>query len=264
MIQKRYEGFLKTAPLWKGNSVFNLFQIEIHSEPDKISFYINEKLRLGKYVECLVSYELKQQKDISILAENIQIQKDKTTLGELDCLLLKNNTPIHLEIVYKFYLYDSAVGENEIEHCIGPNRKDSLKEKLQKLKNKQLPLLYTIECENYLNKLKMHSKDISQQVCFKAQLFVPFSKQNLHLKTLNTDCIVGFYIRQNQLDNFRECKFYIPSKKDWLIIPHTHVKWLNFISFKDISQIYVEKKFSPMCWVKQKNGTIKKMFLVWW
>ena len=138
MIQKRYEGFLKTPCLWKGDTVSNLSQLELVSKSDKIDVTIDDSLRLGKYVERLVSFELKQQEDVSVLAENIQIQEGKITLGELDCLLIKDNKPIHLEIIYKFYLYDASVGNTEIEHFIGPNRKDSLTEKLIKLSDKSL------------------------------------------------------------------------------------------------------------------------------
>ena len=110
MIQKRYEGFLKTPFLWKSDIVSSLKAFEINYKPNKIDIVVDEKLHLGKYVERLVSFQLSQQDHLSVLAENIQIQKDKITLGELDCLLLKNNNPIHLEIIYKFYLYDTSVG----------------------------------------------------------------------------------------------------------------------------------------------------------
>jgi len=62
-------------------------------------------------------------------------------VGELDCLILRDKKPIHLEVIYKFYLYDASVGDTEIAHFIGPNRKDSLIEKLTKLQEKQLPIL---------------------------------------------------------------------------------------------------------------------------
>lgn len=264
MIQKRYEGFLSTPFLWKSDIVSNLNPFEIVSKSDKISIRIDEKLRLGKYVERFVSFELGQQENISILAENIQIQHNKITLGELDCLLLKNNKPIHLEVVYKFYLYDTSFGETEIEHFIGPNRKDSLNEKIIKLKDKQLPLLYSGACKKYLKTLNLKSEDISQQVYFKAQLFVPLSSLDIQLKTLNTNCIAGFYINKNQLDQFNDCKFYLPKKKDWLVTPHTHVTWLNFNEFEIVAKDYFEQQFSPLCWVKLKNGTLKKIFLVWW
>lgn len=264
MLQKRYEGFLKTPCLWKNNAIFNLQQFEIPFKSDRIEIALDENLRLGKYVERLVSFELKQQTDISILAENIQIQDGKRTLGELDCLLFRNNKPIHLEIIYKFYLYDDTVGNSEIDHFIGPNRKDSLLEKLTKLKEKQLPLLYSDTCKLYLDALHLNTEYISQQVYFKAQLFIPFSNQDIKLKILNSKCIAGYYIKQNELQQFVDCKFYIPNKKDWLLLPHTNVNWLNFDAFKVHTEDYFEQKFSALCWVKLKNGELKKVFLVWW
>ncbi|MGB0982183.1 MAG: DUF1853 family protein [Winogradskyella sp.] len=264
MLQKRYDGFLKTPCLWNGETIPNLIQFEITSKSHKIDITINENLRLGKYVERLVTFELEQQKDISILAENIQIQQHKTTLGELDCLLLKAKTPIHLEIIYKFYVYDESVGNSEIDHFIGPNRKDSLKEKLTKLKTKQLPLLHTAACKDYLKTHNLISKDMLQKVYFKAQLFLPFLKQNIKLTQLNTNCIVGFYINHTQLKQFKNCKFYVPNKKDWLILPHTNVDWLSFNTFNIAVNTIFEPHYSKLCWIKFKNGELKKMFLVWW
>ncbi|WP_298531017.1 DUF1853 family protein [uncultured Algibacter sp.] len=262
--QKRYEGFLKTPYLWQNDTVFGLNQFELDSRPSKFDILIEDNLRLGKYIERLVSFELQQQKKISILAENVQIQKDKLTLGELDCLLLKDEQPIHLEIIYKFYLYDDTGGNTEIEHFIGPNRKDSLIEKLNKLKEKQLPLIYSDSCKPYLDKLGLRASSMSQQVYFKAQLFVPFSNTEIQLRTLNNDCIVGFYINQKDLENFTQCKFYIPVKKDWLITPHKNIKWLNFNKFKTVTKNYFEQHYSTLFWIKFKSGTLKKVFLVWW
>jgi hypothetical protein len=264
MLQKRYEGYLKTPCLWKNNALLDLKPFEINPEYHKIDIDIDEKLRLGKYVERLVSFELAQHEKIHVIAENIQIQDNKTTLGELDCLLFKNDICIHLEIVYKFYLHDVSVGTNEIEHFIGPNRKDSLKEKLTKLKEKQLPLLYNDATETYLKSLELKKNIIKQAVYFKAQLFVPYLNTNIKLKKLNPDCVVGFYINQNQLHQFTDCKFYIPNKKDWLIIPYQNVNWILFDAFRSIAKDYFEQQFSPLCWIKFKNGALKKMFLVWW
>lgn len=264
MLQKRYEGFLKTPFLWKGNSVFELEQFQIKSSISKIDISIDNKLRLGKYIEHLVTFELNQSNTVTTLAQNIQIQNNKITLGELDCLLLQNEKPVHLEIIYKFYLYDDTVGNTEIEHFIGPNRKDSLIEKLTKLKDKQLPILYSKHCKPYLNRFDFEAENISQQVYFKAQLFVPYANQDIQLKTLNNDCISGIYTTTNELSNFKDCKFYIPRKKDWLLKPHTNVDWINYDSFKTTTEEYLERNFSPLCWIKLKNGELQKLFLVWW
>jgi hypothetical protein len=263
-IQKRYEGFLQTNCLWKNDTVYQMKQFELKINSVKIDIDINEKLRLGKYIERFVSFQLEQEKSIKIICENIQIQKDKITLGELDCILTKNKKPIHLEVIYKFYLFDPSIGKTEIDHFIGPNRKDSLIEKIVKLKDKQLPLLYSNECLDYLNTINLNSDKIEQQVYFKAQLFVPLSLRKKQLTKLNTNCISGFYINIKELEQFKESKFYIPNKKDWLIIPHQNITWLNYDQFKIDSNTYLERKFSPMCWIKLPNGEIKKIFLIWW
>ena len=263
-IQKRYEGFLQTACLWKGNAIYNLNQFEIDTNYKQIDLEINEKLRLGKYIERFVSFELQQDASTTMLAENIQIQQEKRTLGELDCILSRNNKLIHLEIIYKFYLYDESVGTSEIDHFIGPNRKDSLVEKLNKLKEKQLPLLYSNECATYLESINLNSTEIEQQVYFKAQLFVPLSKQEIKLEKINTECIVGFYCNTKELEQFKDCKFYIPDKNDWLLIPHQNLDWLSFNQFKVKSKEYLDREFSPLCWIKKQNGEIEKFFLVWW
>ncbi len=263
-IQQQYTGFLQTHRLWKNDVVYSLQQFEIAQKEVAFNLAINTKLRLGKYIERFVSFQLQQEKAIQLLAENIQIQRGKITLGELDCLLLKNDKPIHLEVIYKFYVYDTSVGSSEIEHCIGPNRKDSLVQKITKLKDKQLPLLYSSECESYLEELGLESSEIEQQVYFKAQLFVPFTQQDVQLKVLNSNCIVGFYINQKELQLFTECKFYIPTKKNWLIKPHTQVDWQHYSSFeKEVSEI-LNKETSPLCWMKHPNGEISKFFMVWW
>tara|TARA_B110000091_G_C13778525_1_gene460002 strand:- start:582 stop:1394 length:813 start_codon:yes stop_codon:yes gene_type:complete len=263
-IQNHFEGFLKTPCLWIESAVYGLKQFEIDQKSISLNKEIDDILRLGKYIERFVSYELSQNEQIEIISENIQIQKEKITIGELDCILLKDKKPIHLEIIYKFYLYDVSVGTDEIAHFIGPNRKDSLVSKLVKLKEKQLPLLYSIECKNYLKKNDLNFDDIEQQVYFKAQLFVPFTNKNIELKQLNSECIAGFYINFEALNQFKDCSFYIPKKKDWLVVPHTNVAWQSMPSFKEDCSPIIERNFSPMCWMKHKNGCIEKFFLVWW
>ena len=264
-IQLRYQGFLKTPLLWLAKGVFDLEQFQYKATQETaFNATIDEKLRLGKYIERFVSFEFAQQKSIEILSENIQIQQDKITLGEIDCLLLKNNLPVHIEVIYKFYLYDSTVGTTEISRCIGPNRKDSLLEKLHKLTKKQLPLLYSEECKKYLKSLSLEVSNIQQQVYFKAQVFVPLANRQIDFSPLNHNCIAGFYMHLNELPQFKGAKFYIPTKKDWLIIPHTNVNWLGFNEFQFSVNEYLAREFSPMCWLKKANGVLEKFFLVWW
>ena len=263
-IQQQYHGFLNTQLLWEDS--LNGLQQFIVPKHNTTSFSgtLTKSPRLGKRVESFVSCYLQQYQSVTMLAENCQIQDKKITIGELDCLLMHNQQAVHLEIIYKFYLYDNTVGTSEIDHWIGPNRNDSLQHKLEKLTTKQLPLLYKKECEPLLQQLNLKAVNIKQRVLFKAQLFVPYSNSNIRFKQLNKDAVSGFYINLEQLHNFTDCKFYIPSKMNWLLAPTPQVDWLNYTVFeKQASQILAQKT-APLCWMKQQNGELIKFFMVWW
>lgn len=264
-IQLQYEGFLNTPFLWNSDAVFDLKQFEFLKE-NSATFNngIVKNLRLGKRVERFVMHELIQKKNINILAENIQIQNGKTTVGEIDCILTENEHPFHLEIIYKFYLYDETFGTTEIEHWIGPNRNDNLVKKLTKLKNKQLPLLYNSFTNSLLKKLNLKSENIAQRVYFKAQLFVPLSLKNNSFDLLSNECIQGFYIHFNELKQFSDCKFFIPSKINWLQAVQTQTRWLTYNLFLTKVEDLIKQETAPLCWIKYPNGELKKFFVVWW
>lgn len=263
--QLQLQGFLDTPPLWEYDAVMGLKQFQ-HEKKDTfvIKGLLPDNLRLGKRVERFVSEELSHCEGIEVCSENIQIQKDKTTLGEIDCILKQQNNPIHLEIVYKFYLYDPRVGDNEIDWWIGPNRRDSLTKKLYKLKEKQLPLLYNEYTLPVLERLNIDAKTIDQQVYFKAQLFVPFESANVQFNLINRACVSGFYMPFSEIKRFAECKFYIPTKHNWLVAPVAWVDWLNFDVFYARMELLVREKIASLCWIKWPNGEIKKCFVVWW
>lgn len=263
-IQLQYQGYFNSALLWKTSNLLDLIQLEVPEQSTSLcTEFIPDNLRLGKRVERFVSSELQQLPEIEILKENIQIQDGKITIGELDCLLTRHDIPFHLEIVYKFYLYDSSVGSSEFEHWIGPNRNDSLIKKLDKLKNKQLPLLYKEQTKALLDDLQLNVNEIKQRVYFKAQLFVPY-KTTIKFELLNKECLTGFYIHFSKLTPLANAKFHIPSKTDWLIQVHSNVTWLNFNQFKSVVTLLYKNQTSPLCWVKLPKGTIQKFFVVWW
>ena len=261
----RYQGYVVTPSLWKSNTVSQFKQIELKSNSviaDNSTIFKNR--RLGKLVEEFVFYQLKQQKNLTWICDNLQIQNGKQTVGEIDALYYKEDEPIHLEIVYKFYLYDSIENYNEpLAYWIGPNRKDRLLYKLDKLHNKQFPLLYNKSTKPYLESYNLDIKGISQQLCFKAQLFLPYQNKIIDVTPLNKDCITGFYISYDKIELFNTFEFYIPAKLDWLIVPHYNVNWINYNSALDKIEIDINNKRSPLVWVKQ-NEELSKCFITFW
>ena len=263
-IELQYLGFLNTPNLWLDTSDIGIQQFELTRTVSGVTDLGEHKLRLGNLVERFVSQQLKKDKSISILAENLQIRDGKITIGEIDCLVQRNEHPIHLEIVYKFYLYDETIGSSEIDHWIGPNRKDSLTQKLAKLKEKQLPLLYHNCTKTVLEKLNLQVEEIQQRVCFKAQLFVPLQKQNPTFKSINNSSIKGFYVKQNEIQQFADCQFYIPKKLDWLIDIPKHQLWQVYDVFLEELTPLLNQKKAPLCWIKKANDETIKCFVVWW
>jgi len=264
-IQLQYQGFCETKPLWI-NTLYKQTQNTDYQYNYISLFKVKNQLqlRLGKLVEQFVFYQISENENIEILIENLQIQDDKLTIGELDCILLDNGKPTHLEIIYKFYLYDATVGNEEIEHWIGPNRRDSFDLKYNKLIHKQLPLLYHEKTKEVLKEYNLDVNDIEQKVYFKAQLFTHLKERNTVFPLINNECIEGFYIHERELEEFKADKFFIPTKLNWLVKPHAHVDWLNFEDFKGRLHTFLQKENSPLCWLKQTNGELHKFFVVWW
>ncbi|WKK64585.1 DUF1853 family protein [Lutimonas zeaxanthinifaciens] len=260
-----FHGYVNTSLLWNHDIVFGLKQFDPQTNPNlTYSETLANNIRLGKHVEQFVSYALRQNKNIKVYRENIQVKDGKITIGELDCLLMHNGSPIHLEVIYKFYLYDPDHGASELDHWIGPNRNDSLIQKLNKLKNKQLPLLFNKHTRPLLTELGLDRNKIEQRVHFKAQLFLPLNSTSVQFELLNRSCLSGYYIHLQDTDQIKNCMFYIPTKLNWLMDIQKNVDWKNFTIFQQELGQFLNQKRSPLCWIKYPDGKMQKLFVVWW
>lgn len=267
MTKLRYQGYISTPPLWKGKTVSSFKQIDLASDSENIDDYsVFKNQRLGKLVEEFVFYQLKNQDTVSWICDNLQIQEGKLTAGEIDALYHDEESPVHLEVAYKFYLYDTTQSYQEpLAYWIGPNRKDNLHYKLGKLHNKQFPLLHHELTKPYLESYHLDIKDIKQQLCFKAQLFLPYDyDKNTDIHPLNTDCIAGFYISYHQLKRFKKYEFFVPTKLDWLVLPYHQVDWISYSAVLAIIEIDLKNNRSPMVWRKGSDGELSKFFVVFW
>lgn len=263
-LQAQFSGFYNTPHLFL-KPVLEMNPLLLPKQNTPVFSGDNlDKIRLGQRVERFVTTELLQNKSIKILYENPQIQTETNqTIGELDCLYLDGEQPVHLEIQFKFYLFDESLGETEIDHCIGPMRRDSLIQKLTKLKEKQLPLLYANETKQLLENFNLKPEDFIQKIYFKAQLFVPFNK-TIQLKKLNPECIYGFYFKYAEISKFKNYKFCKPKKTDWLLDVTPNVAWKTYETILPELKVLETEKYSPLLWLKHENGKINKCFVVAW
>lgn len=262
-LQSQFQGFFNTPHLFL-EPIFGMkpFLKSVKNLPI-FNESIPNNIRLGQRVERFVSAEISKIKTIKIVTENYQIYTEfKQTIGEIDCLIIDDKQPVHLEIQFKYYLYDESLGNTEIDHCIGPMRRDTLNKKLSKLKSKQLPLLYHQETKPLLESLNIKAEDFEQQIYFKAQLFMPYGKQ-VKLNILNPDCIYGYYFKYNELEKFKDCKFYKPKKADWLLDTTPQVKWQAYKKILSELLICKSEAYAPLLWLKKPSGVIEKCFVVY-
>ncbi|WP_299443054.1 DUF1853 family protein [uncultured Aquimarina sp.] len=271
-IEHQYAGFLHSKLLWDDTSLFELpqfdFQVSIDVATQALPIKIPENEVLGKRIEHFFEYYINNSKKHTLILKNLQIFKDKITIGELDFLVedLEQKEILHIELIYKFYLYDPKKSEIALEKWIGPNRNDSLLEKVTKLKEKQLPLLYHTETITALQELNIKPNEIIQKVCFFGNLFVPISYQNKLVSYLNNDCVIGFWIHEKDFksEKYSSQHYFLPEKKDWITHPKHNKTWYSYASIFEQLKIQLSKKKSPLLWIKSSEDSFSKCFIVWW
>ena len=244
-----------------GFPTFELSQLELNTDLD---FQLPINLRLGHLVERIVSRLVNASSNYKLLYENLQIRNNEKTIGELDFIIQEYSSgqTLHVELAYKFYLYDPSISDQMINNWIGPNRKDSLIEKLVKLKRHQFPLLFMNNTRTRVKEIEIDKTE--QALCLVALLFIPYkseAKFNIEYKRN----IKGYYL---DVETFRAlnhsgCKYCIPDKRAWGIEPATNKVWYNLDDMQQRIDSVLEEKQSLLCWRKEKE-TYTQFFVVWW
>ncbi|SEL42583.1 hypothetical protein SAMN04487910_2419 [Aquimarina amphilecti] len=271
-LEHQYAGFLDSKLLWKDNSLFELSQFKLHHSnidtSKELSINIPHNEVLGKRIEHFFEHYINNSSHYKLILKSLQIFRNKITIGELDFIIedLHNKDILHIELIYKFYLYNPEKSNIVLERWIGPNQNDSLLEKVTKLKEKQLPLLYRSETIKKLNELNIQANNINQKVCFFGNLFIPLSYQNKKIPHLNNDCIQGFWIHKKDFvsDKYGSLEYFIPQKKNWIIHPKHNKIWYTYTSILEQLQTQLHKKKSPLLWIKSNEDSFSKCFIVWW
>lgn len=224
--------------------------------------------RLGKRAEKFFEHHILSNSDYTIIAKELQIIDQKTTLGEIDFLVqhTESQNVIHVELCYKFYLYDDKTGTTELEHWVGPNKNDSLIQKINKLKNKQFPLLYDENTAVHLKKLQLTSKTIEQKICFLAQLFLPYKENKNPFISINPDAFSGYYV---SFENFKKAEFqtktyFLPNKIDWFSKPKNNDDWFDYQTLLPEIESSILKKRSVLLWCKTMDSKLDCLFITWW
>lgn len=268
-LKIQFLGYLNTPSLFKKLNGLKQFELDIDDEKkfDFTKLDITDNLPLGKRIERFFEFYINHSSNYEMIKSNIQIIHDKQTLGELDFILFdkRNGKYLHIEHIYKYYLYDTSF-ENKIDRFIGPNRDDSFAQKLSKLKEKQLPLLYKDETKKYLDDIDIEK--IEQKVCFKGNIYVPQNLIGKDIPIINNACIKGFYLNFQEFikqKQFREFEYFLPHRDDWVSDCNSNEIWKTFDEVKPEVELFLKHKKSPLVWIKnRKENRNQSIFITWW
>ncbi|KPM33353.1 Hypothetical protein I595_256 [Croceitalea dokdonensis DOKDO 023] len=268
MEKELCQGFYQTHPLWTkeqfGISQFNFPEVHLGNF---LPYPIPEKLRLGHQMEYVFEQLLQYSQTWEVLSKNILVDHGKTRLGELDFILKNRRTQAvhHVELTYKFYIVNPNITE-PIHRLMGPNRRDMFFSKLDKLRDKQFPLLFSAPVDKMLRQLGISAASVHQNACFKAQLFTPYGEVTPKIRPLNTNCFVGNWLPFDAFKKkeFADAQYYIPFKREWVISPVPNRTYLSH--FETLMEINLRmiRENAPMLWMKKPDGSLRKIFVVWW
>lgn len=154
--------------------------------------------RLGIYYENIVEELIKNNQEIIDYKRNIQVKRDKVTLGEFDFIGNHQTASFHLECAIKFYL---RVGPgDQLSDYIGPGKKDRLDIKWKRLLDHQLPLSIT---EEGISTCKAHDVlSPTQVLLLQGYLFHPFKEgvpENI-APEINPNHLNGWWLKQSNVE----------------------------------------------------------------
>lgn len=264
----QFAGFLNTPALWDGEQ-FEIQQFEF-PQVSLASFQAKPtptNIRLGHQMEYVFQQLVEHSGMYSVVLYNLPIRQEGITLGEIDFILRHRETGqfLHVELTYKFYLIDPDIPE-PVHRLIGPNRRDTFFAKMQKIRDKQFPLVHAAEGIQALNAARIDHLKLQHQCCFKAQLFHPYGVQVSPIGSLNENCVAGHWLRLPAFNSpaFAKAQYYMPSKLEWVIEPHNEVHWRSYSETLALLKDSLSKKMAPMLWIKWPHQAFEKVFVVWW
>ena len=221
-------------------------------QPKALTHYLslqNTEL-LGSYFEALWQFFLSHHTSIQYCSFNLQVNDEKRTLGEFDCLVIDQKGQMyHLELACKFYLQYIDQG-NPL--WIGPNCGDRLDLKYNKTYNKQLPLLFSelgwncfknvfsdyISVSDKKNKSDIHQVAIWRGAPFQKNQWLRGTHRELDAMNLNAS-----------QHHKKRSKWLIADKSFWLspVIINQQDTLHEFAHIKhQIEQHFESKKFTLM------------------
>ncbi len=270
-VKDQFKGFIETPEIFAENGIFEYPLFKTLNRVPQISDFkpsAPPASVLGKRMEDFFAQYITHFTPEEILIQNKQVIQGKNTVGEIDFLLKDTSSEVisHVEMIFKFYLFDPDSGTSELDHLIGPNKRDSLNQKLKRLQKRQFPLLFHPATKDLLSSLKIDAEQVVQKMCFKAWIFLPLNMKDIEMSQINPETLSGYWIKAEEFTPkaYGENRFFIPGKFYWPVDPEVNEVWKSYKVIKEELHTLLQKKFAPLIWMKTPEGNYERFFVVWW
>jgi hypothetical protein len=220
------------------------------------------RLPIGKHIEEQLLKSLEEDDRYTVIAYGLQVQHEGITLGELDFIIKDHEEEVifHLELVHKFYIYDELQGDDELNRWTGPNYKDKLVYKLDKLENHQFPLLHHPSTLPYLKNLGLDPSTMEQRLCFKAECYIPIEVKE---STETFDVVTGRYLHYANLHHYftETDEYHICSKQEWIMDEKSCSTWTSREDLLSEIALLSKNNRAIMTWIRGANEINRFMVL---
>lgn len=156
--------------------------LELDRQPKPLLDWLDQRCRsprLGLVFECLWHFFLDQDPQTELIANNLPIRDGDRSVGELDILYHchQRDTVVHLELAVKFYLDAGRplIAARDQSRWLGPDRRDRLDKKIDRLQQHQLTLPHTQWGQAALAELGI--REWSTELVFAGRLFQSINPQ---------------------------------------------------------------------------------------
>lgn len=218
-----------------------------HNFDAKSSLFQEEFLprRIGHQFEFYLNHFFQWSPEWNIILHHHQFHTNGHTIGELDFLLKQTRTGalIHLETAVKFYL-EYGIGDHL--SWIGPNPKDTLRKKTDKLFQQQLKLTSHPEVASFLSSIT--TAPIHPKLLLKTQLFCNANLESNPL--LSSSNHKWIYLKN--------CREILPVDTSWKIVEKEDWIPCSFYLLHDKSLLYTTEEIIE----KMKQNDIRLPLMI--
>ena len=213
---------------------------QLDADPAPLQQWLDQKQSplLGIYFESLLAFWLQHLPDIELLAQNLKVGQPGLQLGEFDLLFrdLAQRQLIHWEVTVKFYL---RYGKADYQ-WLGPNPRDSLQRKLNKVFDRQLHLSDHPKAQQVLQR-ELGQHQLTPQAFVKGYLFYPYDsdwqRPTQIPAGISTNHLKGWWCRHAEMPALLQT---CSAENRWLLLPR--LQWLSPVAREDATELMDENE----------------------